>query len=228
VRLVAKRAEQAPTPQFENPPAAQPTDEKPSLSSEDPLSLAAECLQRGDDASAAEHLDRHLARHPDHAIFRMQLAELLLKLDRVAEAQSQFETVAAQSQDGPPAARERLVHGHTRLMEIARLRNDEYAEHLHRGIGLYFVGKQLAEKGEVENAERLLCKAAAALKEAQSIRPDEARPAWYLYRVWTQLDQPRPAEQALVRARSAAAFSALTPSESRQLALAGPSPLVLK
>jgi hypothetical protein len=66
-----------------------------------------------------------------------------------------------------------------------------------------------------------MCKAAAALKEAQTARPDDARPAWYLYRVWSHLDQPRPADRALRQALANAPFSQLTPVEGRELAQAG-------
>jgi hypothetical protein len=83
---------------------------------------------------------------------------------------------------------------------------------------------RLGDDADPGDVERLLCKAAAALKEAQAREPDDARPAWYLYRVWSRLDQPRPAERALRQALAAAPFSRLTPTESRDLALAhGPA-----
>jgi hypothetical protein len=170
--------------------------------------------------AAAAHLERHVGGHPDQVVFRAQLADLLARLDRLPEAQAHLEAAAAYAQDGSPAARRELVHYHTRLMEIARLRDDVYAEHLHRGIGLYLVGRRMADKDAGE-AERLLCKAAAALKEAQAACPGDARPAWYLYRVWSQLDQPRPADRALRKAIAAAPFSRLTPAESRELTMAG-------
>jgi tetratricopeptide (TPR) repeat protein len=196
---------------------AGPTE--PSAVDDDPLSLAADCLGRGDEAAAADHLARHVAKYPDQVVFRTQLADLLLRLDRLPDARRHFEAAVAQSQEGPPAARKRLVHCHTRLMEIARAREDDYAERLHRGIGLYLVGAQLAadEPGE---AERLLCKAAAELKEARARRPDDARAAWYLYRVWTELDQPKPAAKALRQAAAAAPLGDLTPAEARGLAVA--------
>ena len=148
-------------------------------------------------------------------VFRAQLADLLARLDRLPEAQAEYEAAAAKAQDGPPVVKKELVHYHTRLMEIAQQRADEYAEHLHRGVGLYLVAARLAERdAEPGDVERLLCKAAAALKLAQEQRPDDARAAWYLYRVWTQLDQPRPAAKALRQAVASAPFSALTPAEA--------------
>ena len=178
-------------------PLARPTDPPPETpATPDHLSLAADCLERGDDAAAAVHLERHVGENPDQIVFRARLADLLVRLDRLPAAQAQYEAAAAHAHDGPPAARRQLVHYHTRLMEIARSRGDDYAEHLHRGIGLYFVGRRLSDEGSTDEVERILCKAAAALKEAQAARPDEARPAWYLYCIWSHLDQPRPAERA--------------------------------
>jgi tetratricopeptide (TPR) repeat protein len=194
----------------------------------DPLTLAAECLSQGDDEGAAAQLGRHVAQHSDHVVFRAQLAEILARLNRLSEAQAHFEAAAALAQSGTPVAQEKLVHYHTRLMEIARQREDEYSENLHRGIGLYLVATQLAEKGEGDDAERLFCKASTALKEAQTLRPEDARVAWYLYRVWCKLDQPRPAERALAKATATAAFSSLTPAEARALSLASVSPAISK
>jgi len=82
-----------------------------------------------------------------------------------------------------------------------------------------------ADPGDVE---RLLCKAALALQDAQAKRPDDARAALYLYRIWSRLDQPRPAAKALRQATAAAPFSALTPCEARDLALASRPEVVLK
>ncbi|MBO0700596.1 MAG: hypothetical protein J2P46_19525, partial [Zavarzinella sp.] len=162
----------------------------------------------------------HVGEHPDQVVFRAQLADLLARLDRLPEAQAQYEAAAACAQDGPPIVKKDLVRYHTRLMEIARARDDAYAEHLHRGIGLYLVAGRLGPSADSGEVERLLCKAAKALKEAQDLRPDDARAAWYLYRVWSKLDQPRPAEEALREARANAPFSRLTAAEARELALA--------
>jgi tetratricopeptide (TPR) repeat protein len=204
---------------------AEPLDSPPP----DALSLAADCLDRGDESAAARHLEKHISEHPDQVVFRAQLAELLARLDQLPEAQAHYEAAAASAQDGPPVVRKNLVRYHTRLMEIARQRADVYAEHLHQGIGLYLVAGRLSDSAEAGDVERLLCKAAKALKEAQDLRPDDARPAWYLYRVWSQLEQPRPAERALRKAVANAPFSRLTPAEARELALAStPTSVVLK
>jgi tetratricopeptide (TPR) repeat protein len=215
----------APRPAVEVRPASREkgtakigSDDAPAA--DDPLEQAADCLGKGDSAGAAGHLARHVERHPDQVLFRLQLAELLFNQDRFADAGRHFQAAVGYAQDGAPAARKQLVHCHTRLMEVAQATADVYAERLHRGIGLYIVAGQLAGKAESAEVERLLCKAVTELKEAQAARPADARAAWYLYRVWTKLDQPRPAERALRQARAAAPFSELTAAESRELALA--------
>src|SRR5262245_4866266 len=40
----------------------------------DPLTLVAECLERGDRASAAVHLEAYVRLHPEQLMFRAQLA----------------------------------------------------------------------------------------------------------------------------------------------------------
>src|SRR5207245_2854640 len=80
----------------------------------------------------------------------------------------------------------RLVHAHTRLMAIATRESDAYAEHLHRGIGLYVLALQNAPTDEAA-AESLFCKAAGELTLALRAKPDAARAHWYLHLVWTRL-----------------------------------------
>jgi tetratricopeptide (TPR) repeat protein len=187
------------------------------------LSLAAAYLAQGKDAQAAPHLARYLEAQPDHLAVRAHYAELLLRLDRPGEARAQFERFAADVQDHDTLAREHLVHVHSRLMEIAEGQDDEYAEHLHRGIGLYLLALERARMPEPDgalSAEGLLCKAAGELTLARLRRPEEARPWWYLYEVWTELAQQRPAARCLRAAAAAAPFSSLTPAEERRLALA--------
>ena len=68
--------------------------------------------------------------------------------------------------------------------------------------------------------EGLLCKAAGELTLARLERPDEARPCWYLYEVWSHLAQRQSALRWLREADAAAPFSYLTPNEQRRLSLA--------
>jgi tetratricopeptide (TPR) repeat protein len=187
------------------------------------LSLAAAFLADGKDEEAAPHLARYLDAQPDHLVIRAHYAELLLRLERRGDAREQFERFVAEVQDHEALAGEHLVHCHSRLMEIAEGEEDEYAEHLHRGIGLYLLARQRARLPEPEgtlSTESLLCKAAGELTAARLRRPDEARPWWYLSVVWTELAQQQPASRCLRAAAAAAPLSYLTPAERRDLQLA--------
>src|SRR5262249_56555631 len=102
---------------------------------------------------------------------------------------------------------------------------DSYGEHLHRGIGLYYLAVQraaLPEPGDELPPQALLCKAAGELSLARLERPDEARPLWYLHEIWGRLAQRQPALRALRAAAAAAPFSDLTAAEQRSLQLASP------
>jgi hypothetical protein len=189
------------------------------------LSLAAAYLDRGDDAAAAPHLAAYLADQPRQCAVRAHYAELLLRLNDLRAARLQFERFDADAQDDAELARQHLVHCHGRLLEIAEAEDDDYAAHLHRGIGLYLLAAQrgaLGDDGDDDetSAESLLCKAAGELAWAWRARPDEARPCWYLFGVWSRLAQDRPAARWLRAAEAAAPFSYLTPAERRGLGLA--------
>jgi tetratricopeptide (TPR) repeat protein len=186
------------------------------------LSLAAALLEKGDEAAACPHLEQYLARHPQHLQVRSYYAELLLRQERCKESRLQFEQFIADAQGDPSTLRER-IQGHCRLMEIAELAENDYDAHLHRGIGMFLLALRRTSfvEDEVElSAEGLLCKAAGELVSAAALRPDEARPCWYLYAVWRRLAQQQMAEEWLARAREAAPYSFLTPTEQRQLMLA--------
>jgi hypothetical protein len=109
-------------------------------------------------------------------------------------------------------------------MEIAELAEDDYGAHLHHGIALYLLACQRAPLPEDDDPnlspESLLCKAAGELMQARMERPDEARPCWYLFEVWSRLAQNQPASRWLRAAEAAAPFSSLTPAERRDLHLA--------
>jgi tetratricopeptide (TPR) repeat protein len=187
------------------------------------LSLAAAYLALGQDEQAAVQLDLYLRAQPDHFVVRGQYAELLRRLDRLGEARDQFERFEADIQDHEELARQHLVHCHSQLMDIAAAIEDEYARHLHRGIGLYWLARQRAELEEEDDrlsSEGLLCQAASELVQARRERPDEARPCWYLHEVWSSLGQRQPARRWLRAAEEAAPFSYLTPIEQRNLHLA--------
>jgi thioredoxin-like negative regulator of GroEL len=196
----------------------------PPVDTNDSLQQAASCVERGDEAGAVPHMLHHVQAHPDQIMIRAYLAELLLRLKRLPEAQWHFERFIADAQQATGPSNQHLIHCHTRLMEIAQDREDAYAEHLHRGIGLLLLARQkgvLAQADDPALPQKLLCRAAKELNEAQTLRPGEARPCVYLFEVWTALDQPLPASKALRQVRAEAAFSThLTPAERRVVALA--------
>ncbi len=186
------------------------------------LSLAAAFLARGEDERAAPFLERYVKAQPDHLVVRAHYAELLLRLKRPDEARAEFERFIADAQDDEALARQHLVHCHSRLMEIAEGADDDYGEHLHRGIGLYLLACQSADleaDGRL-SVEGTLFKAIAELTLARLARPEEARPCWYLYAAWSRLAQQQPAARWLRTAEAAAPLSDLTPSERRRLQLA--------
>jgi hypothetical protein len=198
------------------------TPTPPARPPEDSLRLATDAVEAGDDAAALPHLVRYLAEHPEHVLVRVYLADALWRQERADEAAGQFERVIADGQDNLGVPRHQIIHCHSRLMEIARAGNDEYAEHLHRGIGLYWLARLQAGKDKTHDesvTESLLCKAAGELTLAYQEKPDEARPNWYLYQVWSRLARQQPARKHLRVARAAAEFSTLTPTERREMEL---------
>jgi hypothetical protein len=107
-------------------------------------------------------------------------------------------------------------------MEIAEQGEDEYEARLHRGIGLYYLALKRAELAEAATeltTETILCKAAGELALARLFEPEDARPCWYLYLVWSQLGQSQAASKHLALACALAPFSALTVVEQRDLEL---------
>jgi tetratricopeptide (TPR) repeat protein len=187
------------------------------------LSLAAAYLALGEDNRALPHLERYVRARPHHLTVRAHFAELLFRVDRIAEARNQFEQFVVDIQDQPRLAEEHLVHSHLRLMEIAEKQGDDYSRHLHRGIGLYHLARYGGKQRDREAArltESLLCKAAAELTLAQRQCPDAARPCWYLHAVWVLLGQQQPARRWLRRLEDNLAPDDLTPVERRDLQLA--------
>lgn len=190
----------------------------------DALELAATCIEKKDLAGAVAHFKRHLREHPDQVMIRAYLAELLLKMKKFPDAQEQYELFIADAQEGDAPLVQHLLHCHTRLMEIAQERDDDYAEHLHRGIGMVllvrrFDSLEAGEQTEPGFRERLLCKAAGELNRARDLRTDEPRPHWYLVEVLNKLGQARSAEKSLKQAKSLAALVPLPRAEQRSLCL---------
>ncbi|MFQ3594303.1 MAG: tetratricopeptide repeat protein [Gemmataceae bacterium] len=192
------------------------------------LGLAATYLALGRDPDAVNPLRHYLRLHPDHFLIRWHLAEVLLRLAQPTEARQQFERYLITVQNRPHLEDDPVLRAHTRLMELARLQGDTYAEHLHRGIGLLLLAERKGELKETvkdprelqRSIEELLCKSAAELSLARLERPQEARPAWYLHRVWLALGQRQAAERWLRVAQRLATPGTLTPAERAALDLA--------
>ena len=186
------------------------------------LSLAAAHLALGQDRESLPLLAAYLKARPEHFLVRMPYAEVLSRLGRHAEARVQLEQFAASVQESPRHADDHLLACHTRLMEIGERLGDEYAERLHRGIGLLLLATKRLEIGgptAKHLSEELLCKSAAELTLARMLEPTEARPWWYLYLVWHRLGQSHPAQRSLHAAAACTGVDQLTPSERRDLHL---------
>ena len=143
-----------------------------------------------------------------------------MRLQRPEAARLQFERCVADFQAHPELAGDKLLHCHSRLMELAAAADDEYGDHLHRGIGLYLLARQTALLPNPEGdlaVEGLLFRAAGELSDARGERPAEARPCWYLHQVWSSLAQQQPANRWLLAAVDAASFSDLTATERHDL-----------
>jgi hypothetical protein len=126
----------------------------------------------------------------------------------------------------PADARQQAIARHAQAMLQARQAGDDYAEYLHRGIGLFHLALQHAESGpgfHRETAEAALVRAAMALSHAQRLRPQAARPPVYLAEVWRLLGQSQPRRHCQFLARRALAGGAddLTDDERLLLNLHG-------
>lgn len=188
----------------------------------DTLALAADALDRGDDRAACLHLAAHLLAQPDDAATRVHLAELLFKQRRFAEARTEFEVFVATAQPMAGPIRRQLLHAHTRLMLIAEGEHDEYAESLHRGIGLIVLVESWdadAARRDETAANETLTKAVRALRAARTAKPERARANLYLSIAYERMGQLSAARSARRGAEAAAPFD-LTPWERERLAKA--------
>lgn len=197
------------------PPATDP--ETPA----DPLALAADALDRGDDRTASFHLAAHLIEQPGDAATRAQLAELLYQQARYAESRREFEefVVCAQPLAGP--VRRKLLHAHTRLMQIAQDEHDAYSEQLHRGIGLIVLVESWdadPKRRDESAANETLTKAVRALRAARNLKREGSRASYYLAVAYGRMGQLAAARSAGLCADTAAPFD-LTPWERGRLAV---------
>jgi len=188
------------------------------------LTSAAGHLARGQDEAASADLAQFLKAHPEHSNARFCHAELFLRMGKSNLARKQFVELIDRCPDTLAEDEHLLLHCHGRLTEIGEAVNDEYAVHLHRGIGLYLLAISTLpaqdDDPDISN-ESLLCKAMSELNEARELRQSEARPCWYLYGIYRKLGQPHLAQRWLRAAQQAAPFTHLSPAEQRGLELAG-------
>ncbi len=219
-RLLPSRVPE-PREDVHGPARASPSQATDAPVPDDPLTLAAECLERGDKPAAATHLDAYVRLHPEQIMFRAHLAELLLKLDRLPDSRRHFEQFIAAAQEATGSPRSHVVHCHTRLMEIGQREEDAFAEEFHRGVGLLLLVKELQAAGVSDEGmmEEVLCKALAALKAAEELRPNDPRVQFYLAEAFDRTENRRAADLALVAARKHAFPGALTPQETRRLSM---------
>lgn len=183
----------------------------------DPLTLAAECVERGDERSAAVHLEAYVRGRPEHLMFRAQLAEMLVRVGRDADAKAHYERFVADAQATTGAVRGRLVAAHTRLMELAQRDNDRVGELFHRGVGLLLLAKEQEKLADGDPAfgEEMLCKALKALAEARDLRPSDARVRAYLAEAHERTGNRRAADAERAAARETLVPGRLTPAERR-------------
>lgn len=188
---------------------------------EDALVLVAKCLERDDHLGAANHLETYVRRHADQLLFRVQLAELYLRADRIADARCHLEQFVADAQSGPPALRPHVVTAHIKLREIAVKGGDRFGEAFHRGVGLLLLVREQDGSPDRDAAfcEEMLCKALAALTEAKQHKPGDARVCVYLAEVHARAGNRLGAEAERAAARSDVVGGALTASERGPLLL---------
>jgi Flp pilus assembly protein TadD len=166
----------------------------------DHLTLVAECLERGDRAGAATHLEAYVRQHPEQLMFRLQLAELLAQLGRDAHAKPHYEHFALDARHANAAVKNHLVHVHTQLMEIGLRQGDRFAEVFHRGVGLLLLAVE--EDGDAALREEMLCKALKSLVEAKELKPGDARVRLHLAEAYDRTGNRRGAEIERAAARS--------------------------
>lgn len=207
--LVAPAPPEPPPPRVALPPRPEVVPASAALPeppADDPLTLAAKCLQDGDDSAACTHLAAHVRAHPEQVMFRAHLAELLVKLGRDADARRHFERFVADGKTATGSVRAHLVHCHTRLMEIAGRADDRPTELYHRGVGLLLLVREQDRDPAARDddfCEEVVCKALAALREAKELRPADGRVRQALADVYERTGNRRAAEVE----RAAAPFS---------------------
>jgi len=208
LRVAANPPEVIPVAAVE--PQPEPEPELPP----DPLALATDCIGRGDHAKAAVHLEAHVRVHPEQFLFRVQLAELLMRIGRDEAAKVHFEQFASDAGRSSGPLKKHLVHVHTRLMEIGQQNDDRATEVFHRGVGLLLlIAEQdgLPERDE-DFCEEMLCQALKALVEAKELKPGDVQVRLRLAEAYDRMGNRRAADAERTVARTA-----VTPTGAKPL-----------
>lgn len=192
-------------------------------SNEQLLERAAAALAKGEEETAATLLEQYVENEPRHLFIHAQLAELYFKQKKWEPSRQRFQDCIALSQELGEPAYAYLIHAHSRLVDIAEAEQDAFAEHLHRGIGLYELACHRARTDEASqepSVTTILGRAALSLQDARNENPGAARPHWYLHLVWSRLGQRMAAKQALLQADDRKFFAELTAKEKHELQMA--------
>lgn len=192
----------------------------PADQAEQLLERAAAQLAQGQELAAVTLLEEYLNYEPRHLFIRAQVGELLFRQQKWAAARQHFQWCVGLAQEFGHPAYKYLIHAHSRLVDIAEAEENAFAEHLHRGIGLYELACHREKEAEpISPAEltSIFGRSLLSLQDARSADPTAARPHWYLYLVWSRLGQYAAARRSLEEADQRKFFAELTPSERRQM-----------
>jgi hypothetical protein len=213
----------APVVLVENTAAEKKDTETSARLSDDPLTIVAESLDRGDKSTAATHLEIYVRQHPDQVMFRLQLAELLIQIDRDTKAKIHYEQFASDAQTAKGSVRDYLVHAHTRLMEIGQRAGDQFAELFHRGVGFLILVQEQDRNPDrdVDFCEEMLCKSLRAFNEARELRPEDPRVRVYLAEVYELMGNRRGAAAERAAARNRNLPDQLSPGERALILVRG-------
>ncbi len=191
-----------------------------SVSDRELLVNAAAHLETHDRSRAADLLDQYLQRNPAALIVRLQLGELYFKMEQLDLARLHVQQALTQAEEQGDLPLRYLLHGHSRLMDIAAATGELFEEELHRGLGLLLLAEKRMQETQPKEvpAEELLGKALKAFQRGVQLRPADARPQLYLVSVWLNLRQCSSAQLALARAEALSFMTMLSPAERTRLA----------
>jgi thioredoxin-like negative regulator of GroEL len=210
------------------PPAQLPVNDLPTPQplaemEQKAIKQAKELADHKQENEACALLADFVGKYPDRCEAHLVYGSLLLQTKQIEAARGEFEEFLKRCKDTRPERIRMLIQAHEGLADIAKGSSDVYGEHLHRGIGLYLMtlnhnGYKVGET--VFPNARLLDEALKALNKAHEMRPDEARPCWYIHRVYLAMNQMEQAEEFLKLTDQRAANTRLTPLERHALDLA--------